>query len=42
MNQKLIFLTVLFSTLSVFSAEYYVDASRSDDTGSAANWATAK
>jgi len=26
----------------VFSAEYYVDASRSDDTGSATSWATAK
>lgn len=38
MKQTLIFLTAL----SAFSAEYYVDASRLDDTGSATNWATAK
>lgn len=42
MKQKLTFLTVLFAALSAFSAEYYVDASRPDDTGVATNWATAK
>lgn len=42
MKQKLIFLTVLLITLSTFSAEYFVDASRPDDSGAATNWATAK
>ena len=42
MKQKLILLTVLLTALSAFSAEYYVDASRPDDSGVATNWATAK
>ncbi len=42
MKQKLIFLTAFFTAAFAFSAEYYVDASRTDDTGSATNWATAK
>ncbi len=42
MKQKMIFLTALFIAAFAFSAEYYVDASRADDTGSATNWATAK
>jgi hypothetical protein len=41
-KQKLIFLMALCATLSAFSAEYFVDASRLDDTGSATNWTTAK
>ncbi len=42
MKQKLILLTVLLAALSAFSSEYYVDASRPDDSGAATNWATAK
>jgi hypothetical protein len=42
MKQKLLFLTALFATLSALSAEYFVDASRPDDSGAATNWATAK
>jgi hypothetical protein len=42
MKQKLIFLAALCATLSAFSTEYFVDASRPDDTGFATNWATAK
>lgn len=42
MKQKLLFLVALLTALSVFSAEYFVDASMSDDTGAATNWATAK
>jgi len=42
MKQKSIFLAALFTAAFAFSAEYYVDASRADDTGSATNWATAK
>ncbi len=40
--KKLIFMTLLFTALSVFSVEYYVDASRPDDTSAATNWSTAK
>lgn len=42
MKQKLILLTVLLAAFSTFSAEYYVDASRPNDTGAATSWATAK
>ena len=42
MKQKLILLTVLLAAFSSFSAEYYVDASRLDDTGDGVSWATAK
>jgi hypothetical protein len=42
MIQKLVFLTALSAALAAFSAEYYVDASRPDDTGVATSWATAK
>jgi len=42
MKQKLIFLAALFTATFAFSAEYYVDASRTDDTGFATNWLTAK
>ncbi len=42
MKQKLIFLASFFAAAFVFSDEYYVDASCTDDTGSATNWATAK
>ncbi len=42
MKHKLIFLTVLLTALSAFPAEYFVDASRPNDTGGATNWATAK
>jgi hypothetical protein len=42
MRHKLIFLTVLLTALSALSTEYFVDASRPNDTGSATNWATAK
>jgi hypothetical protein len=42
MKQNLILLTVFLTALSASSAEYFVDASRPDDTGTATNWATAK
>ena len=42
MKKLTLFALILSAALSVFSAEYYVDASQSDDTGSATNWATAK
>ncbi len=42
MKQNLILLTVLLTALSAFSAEYFVDVSRPDDSGAATNWATAK
>lgn len=42
MKQNLILLTVLLTALSAFPAEYYVDASRPDDSGVSTNWATAK
>ena len=42
MKQKLILLTVLLNALSAFSTEYFVDASRPDDSGTATNWVTAK
>jgi hypothetical protein len=42
MKRNLILLTVLLAALSAFPAEYYVDASRLDDSGAATNWATAK
>lgn len=42
MKQNLILLTVLLTALSAFSTEYFVDASRPDDSGAATNWATAK
>jgi hypothetical protein len=42
MKQKLIFLTFLLITFSAFSTEYYVDASRPDDSGAATNWVIAK
>jgi hypothetical protein len=42
MKHKLIFLTFLSTALSALSTEYFVDASRPNDTGSATNWATAK
>lgn len=42
MKQKLVFLAALLTALSTFSAEYFVDAARPDDTGAATNWAAAK
>jgi hypothetical protein len=42
MKQKLLFLTLLATALSAFSADYFVDASMPDDTGAATNWVTAK
>ena len=42
MKQTLIFLTVLLSAVSAFSAEYYVDASRPDDSGDGVSWTDAK
>ena len=42
MKRKLILLPVLLAALTGFSAEYYVDASRPDDSGSAISWASAK
>ncbi|NOU36150.1 MAG: hypothetical protein HOO88_05230 [Kiritimatiellaceae bacterium] len=42
MKRNLILLTVLLAALSSFSAEYFVDATRPDDTGAATSWATAK
>ena len=42
MKQKWFFLILFFAASAAFSAEYYVDVSRPDDTGSATNWTTAK
>ncbi|MEI7851279.1 MAG: choice-of-anchor Q domain-containing protein [Kiritimatiellales bacterium] len=42
MKKTLIFLTVLLSAVSAFSVEYYVDASRPDDSGDGASWTDAK
>ncbi len=42
MKQKLILFTIFITTLSAFSAEYFVDASRLDDSGDGMNWITAK
>jgi len=42
MKQTLILLTVLLNAVSAFTTEYYVDASRPNDTGAATGWATAK
>ena len=42
MKRNLILLTILLAALSAFSTEYFVDASRPDDSGAATNWATAK
>jgi hypothetical protein len=42
MKPNLILLTILLTALSAFPAEYFVDASRPDDSGAATNWVTAK
>jgi uncharacterized repeat protein (TIGR02543 family) len=42
MKIKLIFSLIILSAVSAFSTEYFVDASRLDDSGTATNWATAK
>jgi len=42
MKRNLILLTILLTALSAFSAEYYVDASRPDDSGAGTSWAMAK
>lgn len=42
MKLKIPFLTALMSAHSAFSTEYFVDASRPDNTGAATSWASAK
>ena len=42
MKKLILFVAALSAAFSVFSAEYYVDASQSDDSGIATNWVTAK